>query len=197
MNKVGTSMYKIVRKVLLITIFGWGLGLSCLSTFDHVLALNCAAPGKPREELAKYDVVFSGVVRMVETKNVRFPNAIEPKKVVIFDVHSIWQGLQQNRIKVVGTPDHLQFERGKPYLVYAYTQQEDKHIWSKGDIVVSACTRTVELAKADYDLQQLGQGYPPTERTDVKDRVWMIVLGVFAAAVCAALGALQYWQKTR
>jgi len=113
-------------------------------TDQRAMACGCQQPGSPREKLKRVDAVFSGEVINVNWEKIEF------------NVEKIWKGPRTKRISVKHR-DELSsctyvFVVGKKYLVYAY----GKKIFS-----THVCTRTKELDKASYDLNELGEGEEP------------------------------------
>lgn len=177
-----------MRKYLIAIFFSVTLFTISTNNSNITFAWICAENPEPKEALKTFDVVFSGKVIELKEEKIKFPNAVEYKSVISFEVINTWQGINQSQVKIVGMPDLLEFEKGKEYLVYAYTQKEDKNIWKTNDVVTSVCSRTVELSKADYDLQQLGQGQKPTEQVKlVNSNVKTIAISFFVLLIVFAV----------
>jgi hypothetical protein len=124
-------------------ISGLFVSLSIL-TDQRAMACGCQGPGSPRKELQRVDAVFSGEVSNVNREKIEFK------------VEKIWKGPRTKRISVKHGNEQSDctyvFAVGKKYLVYAY----GKKIYS-----THVCTRTKELDKASYDLNELGEGKEP------------------------------------
>jgi hypothetical protein len=138
-------MKRQVTGIHITTLIISGLLASFASLTDQrAMACGCQGPGSPREELKRVDAVFSGEVSNANREKIEFK------------VEKIWKGPRTKRISVKHGNERSDctyvFVVGKKYLVYAY----GKEIFS-----THVCTRTKELDKASYDLNELGEGKEP------------------------------------
>lgn len=155
---------------ILISVFAVSLIVVMAAPANEVGAYNCIQQSEPLDALNEYDTVFTGKVIEIKEEKIKFPEATMHKLHVTFLVDQTWQGPSQNMIEIVGQVGLLELEKDKDYLVYAYTVEKDHQIFKKGEFSTSVCSRTIELSKASYDLQQLGEGRAPLQIVQVKKR---------------------------
>lgn len=109
----------------------------------------------PREEAARYDVVFTGKVLSIA--------GLSETKSVLLQVDKGWKGVSQTQVKVHAKgQEHavgciVRFEVGKSYIVHA---KKD----SSGNLDVWPCSPTRSISNAGDILQGLGPGQPPTQQ---------------------------------
>ena len=111
-----------------------------------IFACDCAAPGKPKEELQRADAVFVGEVIGSKTEN--------GSQIFEFKVERLWKGAI-TKVVSVGSEDgycRYRFSAGEKYIVYAR---------GKETLSTSICTRTKNLGAASEDLKDLGEGERP------------------------------------
>lgn len=106
-------------------------------------ACSCLRPEGPTEELAKASAVFEGRVASLERgATVR----------VTLEVQRAWKGLDVPTIVVTTAPNSaacgFHFAEGERYLIYASEVE--------GELAVSLCSRSREIAGAGEDLEALG-----------------------------------------
>ncbi len=137
-------------KIAVLSILLSILSLSIFSSTGYVC--SCLPPGTPQEEMAKMDAVFSGKVLDVKEK---FNSTTEVK----ISVSETWKGVTSKEVVVYTAMDSAAcgvfFEKDKEYLVYAHLED--------GEYTTYLCSRTAELAQAQADLKELGEGTEPTE----------------------------------
>ena len=129
-----------------------------------VLSCSCEPPGSPLEELALYDAVFAGqVVEIVEKIE-------DPEDLTIsFELSAVWKGELGMDVSIgtrlwsAGCGYH--FELGEQYLVYAYSSED-------GTLRTGICSRTMLLAAAANDREQLGEPTSRWQLTSVDPMSW-------------------------
>ena len=107
-------------------------------------ACSCLRPEGPQEELAKFAAVFEGRVASIARDDARIR--------VTLEVQRAWKGLDTPTI-VVTTAENsaacgFNFAEGESYLLYADEVE--------GELMVSICSRSREIAGATEDLEVLG-----------------------------------------
>ena len=125
-------------------------------------ACSCIPPLSPSEELDRAALVFAGKVLSIEKDrhlkipvvSLDDPTDIARQLKVEFEVDRMWKG-QAGETMSLGTAQHgascgFTFVEGEEYLVY-----------SRDGATVSLCSRTKLIAKAQEDLDALGEGNPP------------------------------------
>ena len=114
------------------------------------MACSCTVPGTPTEELEIRDVVFVGVVRVIDEDSFR--------RDVVLQVDGYWKGANASPIVVSTCANSgccgVDFVVGRSYIVYGNTKG--------GVTVTSLCTRTRPLELASEDLKELGPPSPVT-----------------------------------
>ena len=129
-----------------------------------VLSCSCEPPGSPLEELALYDAVFAGqVVEIVE-------KAADPEDLTIsFELSAVWKGELEMDVSIGTRLSNVecgyQFELGEQYLVYAYFSAD-------GTLRTGICSRTMVLAAAANDREQLGEPISRWPLTSVAPMSW-------------------------
>jgi len=117
-------------------------------------ACSCMPPGTPLAEMEKSDAVFSGEVIDVKTDDSTLTAKISVKE--------SWKGMDSKEVTVNTAIDSagcgVNFETGKEYIVYASLEE--------GKYITSLCSRTAELAYAQDDLKELGEGTVPSKPGD-------------------------------
>lgn len=130
--------------------------------FNVAFACEVIPPGPPREELDKAEAVFSGKVTEIQRGTKDSYGDIQINA-IFFDVEKYWkspESFKDYRSLVVfsqlsGDVCGYEFEEGKEYLVYAWTNERD------GSLHTGIGTRTQLLENAP-DLVLLGEGIEPT-----------------------------------
>ncbi len=100
---------------------------------------------------------------------------------VRFEVQAYWKGDVPSQAIVYDsfTSCGIGFTEGSSYLVYAYERQP-------GEWTTHLCSRTKELAGAEEDLQELGEGRTPTRQIELADQLqttWMDTVQYYAGYV--------------
>jgi len=126
-------------------------------------ACSCAAPGPAQNELERSDAVFKGeVIGVVDAKENSALQSSADSIAFIIKVDEIWKGINQTEVVVYTERDSascgFNFMEGHEYLIYASK--------SEGDLRVSLCSRTTDLASA-ADIDILGKGTEPNEQVDI------------------------------
>ncbi|MED4016697.1 MULTISPECIES: hypothetical protein [Sutcliffiella] len=124
------------------------LAVSLLSLAPSTFACSCLPPGTPSEELASHDAVFAGKVLNIKEKGEEIEVTIE--------VSEAWKGMT-NKETTVYTPSNsaacgVNFETNIEYIIYANNDN--------GELHTNLCSRTAELAFAQEDVAELGEGTP-------------------------------------
>lgn len=162
-----------------------------------VFACSCIMPGTPQEEITRSDAVFSGkVTQLTPAKALDGTEAIK----VSFEVGQVWKGQIPQELLVETSSSSAScgynFESGKEYLVYAYSNE--------GQLSVNLCSRTALLADSQQDVTALGQSTAPaaapeaspaTASSGQSTRTLMIVGGLVAVAAVAAIGGWRYTRR--
>jgi hypothetical protein len=153
-----------------------------LSNVSSAFACLCSGTPTVAEELKGATAIFSGKYvggeyrKGIVSEFRRMEEQIDGKKieyevlVLRFQVQRWWKGNLSSEVILVtdqtrvsdGTTSvgdcGLGFEKGKPYLIYAYGKEDE--------LGTDACTRTKRLGKAKEDLKQLGKGNKSVLRTN-------------------------------
>ncbi|WP_052124102.1 hypothetical protein [Ureibacillus manganicus] len=154
---------KILKLIIVFTIM---LIFVFVNSVSVTYACSCAQPGSPSEELNKSSAVFSGkVVKIVDNnKNVIFKSSADPLE-IHFQVIETWKGISVSDVVVKTSRDSAScgytFALNEEYLIYTNGEE--------GYYQVNLCSRTAPLANASTDLNELGQGAPPTEKVQVDE----------------------------
>lgn len=139
-------------------------GLWFLAAPTPIHACSCVMPGIPQDELAKSTAVFVGkVISVTEKRPLLVISSADPTTVE-FAVSKVWKGpvgpTSSFSTARIGAGYGFTFVEGKEYIVY-----------SRDGDTVSLCSRTKLIAKAQEDLDALGEGNPPNgEASNSKDR---------------------------
>lgn len=152
-----------------------------------VFACSCIVPMPPVESMEASAAVFAGRVTDIEELSVDSTIGSLTNLSVTFNVSEVWKGPEDATL-TIRTADNsaacgYNFEEGKEYLVYAYTNPED------GGLATGLCNRTALLSEANDDLAALGEGNAvepsekPTTETDSEDRDMTIGTVPLAAIV--------------
>lgn len=129
------------------------------------------------DSIHESSAIFSGTVR--EFRTISISSGMQDMRVALFEVDKYWTSPQgeadRYRELVVFTAiDHgacgFDFEEGKRYLVYAWSQDNDAYLYT------SIGTRTMPIENAQDDLAVLGQGVAPTEQGNWEEQLDMIPL---------------------
>lgn len=124
------------------------LVVSFLSLAPSTFACSCLPPGSPSEELASHDAVFSGKVLDIKEKGEEIEVTVE--------VIEAWKGINSKETTIY-TPSNsaacgVNFETNIEYIIYANNDNGEFH--------TNLCSRTAELAYAQEDVAELGEGNP-------------------------------------
>ena len=188
------------RILVIFLIASIGMGLMVFADSSAVYGCSCVGPLSVSAQFERSDAVFTGqVMEVKEQKSSRGYMT----KAVLFEIERYWKGGTQTQISIQtgngGGDCGMNFEPSQDYLVYAQYSQ------MYGDVerlVTIICDRTKERAAAQEDLMQLGDGYVPTERVNLKlmpnDGI-SFPLWSIAAAILAGIGllALLLWRIRR
>ena len=178
-----------------------------LSNPGVVYACKCAAPGAPAEELAKFDAVFTG--RVISIEHSFDPNATtvspEDRTTVGFEVSNVWKGNVLKSMDVTTPPTGgscgFAFIEGEEYIVYA-----SDSAYGDDGYTVSICSRTALLEEAQADVDELGEGSPPIDKTNGPSPEqpedtgaslpWVVILAV-AVGIVLVVGIAVYARVRR
>jgi hypothetical protein len=145
--------------------------LTTISLFSCAISnvrAECAAPRTPIEELKRVSAVFSAEVTGTERKKIIDSNSKDfggERLFIEMKVNRWWKGDRDKNIILLRTSvvyfrdttrrngDDFRFTPGESYLVYAF--------YADGEFRTNACTRTRKMSKAEKDIQELGEGFPP------------------------------------
>ncbi|WP_404445009.1 hypothetical protein LG307_18355 [Sutcliffiella horikoshii] len=176
------KLFKIAVLSILLSI----LSLSFYSSTGY--ACSCLPPGTPQEELAKMDAVFKGKVLEVDEK---FNSTTKVK----LSVSETWKGVNSKEVVIYTAMDSaacgVYFEKDKEYLVYAHMED--------GEYTTYLCSRTVELAQAHSDLNELGEGTFPTDDTKpfANFSTQNAVIGTLGVALVLGACFFYRWKSTK
>ena len=147
---------KNLRVFLSLTFVIFLISVSVNHSLNDVYACSCIVPDSPKNELQKYDTVFSGKVVNIDEQHPTTPmhSSMDPI-IVTFDVDRIWKGLVDEHTITISTPQSsascgYDFENNLEYIVYAINHENQ--------LEVSLCSRTNLLSEATEDLEELGIG---------------------------------------
>ena len=150
-----------VRSSLLIVALVSNLVLAGSLGAGPAHACTCAGIATPTEGFRTSDAVFAGEVIGLGLDDPD-PQDDIPLGGVEFGVRETWKGLSERSVVVYGQGEgygtsvtntcDVVFDRGKNYLVYAFSRGED----GSGLLGTNVCTPTKPLAEAGKDLQTLG-----------------------------------------
>ena len=135
-----------------------GLWFLAAPTPSH--ACSCIMPGTPSEELDKSAAVFAGKVVSVKEHEpfLKIMQSSTDPTNVEFAVSEVWKGPMGRTSSFstarLGASCGFTFVEGKEYIVY-----------SRDGGTVSLCSRTKLIAKAQEDLDALGESNPPGDET--------------------------------
>lgn len=127
---------------------------------ETAFACDCAIPVHAAEALAENAAVFTG--KVLAMKGTKWKGQYDEEyDAVLLEVDQIWKGIAQSQIIVYNPISSCQygFDAGSSHLVYARA--------NGGELVVSNCSRTVEISQAIADLSQLGPGEQPREQVNL------------------------------
>ena len=133
------------------------IGLWFLAAPAPSYGCSCIVPGTPQEELANSTAVFAAKVISVKEHSF-FGTTISSTDptTVKFAVDKVWKGTVRSDMSFTtarsGASCGFTFVEGKEYIVY-----------SRDGGTVSLCSRTKLIAKAQEDLDALGEGNPPDD----------------------------------
>lgn len=173
-------------KVAVLSFFLTILSLPFFSSTGY--ACSCLQPGTPQEELAKMDAVFTGKVLEVDEKY----NSTTKVKL---SVSETWKGVNTKEVVVYTAMDSaacgVYFEKDKDYLVYAHLED--------GEYTTYLCSRTAELAQAQSDLKELGEGTVPTDDTKpfANFSTQNAVIGTLGVALVLGACIFYRWKSTK
>jgi hypothetical protein len=139
-------------------IIGCNLVIALWSPTDGALACQCLGVKSVAASLESSAAVFSGRVKNIYGTRITFV------------VDRSWKGKVTAEMAVYtpaqSTACGYEFERGEPYLVYAYSEGKER-------LGTNTCTRTKRLAQAEDDLTELGEGTRINQKrgwAEVRDR---------------------------
>lgn len=142
-----------MRKIILL--FFLVISLLFLNT-TLVSACSCMQNAPPKESLEKATAVFAGKVVDVDVPFgiMKFIDDVK----VTFEVSKIWKCPDYKTLVLTTSISDAScgynFRQDKKYIVYAYGEENKLSTY--------ICTRTGLLANRQKDLQELGDGYLPT-----------------------------------
>lgn len=152
-----------------------------------VNACSCIQPASPQVSLEKSTAVFAGKVVDINAPILSFSSANLIK--VTFEVSKIWKGADYKTIVLTTARSSascgFSFKQSEGYIVYA-SGEENK-------LSVSLCSRTILLASAQDDLQELGKGKLPTNPNSnnkplTSDQVLIIsIIGIVIILISAVI----------
>jgi hypothetical protein len=158
-------------------------------------ACSCAMPNSPRESMERAAAVFAGRASAVSTTRRPFLTADFPfigwlsagERLVSFEVASVWKGNVTERQVVRTAGDEAMcgysFERGRDYIVYAYTAPEG--------LATAICDRTRLVTEAGDDLAAFGPGRQPAPQPEeTRTGVTPAAIVLSAMVVLGAIGLL-------
>ena len=123
---------------------------------ERAHACSCVPSPPPLEALDGADAVFTGTVVSIGSWSVSDDGFIETLAVEL-DVHRVWKGPTTSTTFVYlhqrSSCMYRGFVPAEDFLVYAHTHEET--------LVVSHCSRTKPLERAEEDLRELGAGHAP------------------------------------
>ncbi|MGM0836232.1 MAG: hypothetical protein ACQEV7_08750 [Bacillota bacterium] len=141
-------------KIMKIGFLFFLISLFSLPFSSSSYACSCFPPGTPFAELEKSDAVFSGKVINVKTDDSTLKAKISVKE--------SWKGMDSKEVTVHTAIDSagcgVNFETGKEYIIYSSLED--------GKYITYLCSRTAELAYAQDDLTELGEGTVPSKSGD-------------------------------
>ncbi|RAV12987.1 hypothetical protein [Paenibacillus contaminans] len=146
-------------------------------------ACSCAGPNSVQEELQKKAAVFSGKAVSVKTSGGLLRSSADPVEVKI-EVDKVWKG-ELGKTQLVytardGASCGFGFEKGKQYLVYAYSDNDR--------LVTNMCDRTKLISNAAEDLSLLKEGKLPSlenRQADPDFTGWYILIGAILLGVAS------------
>lgn len=126
-------------------------------------ACSCVMPAAPLESLEKSTAVFSGKVVSIKKRTGTVLSSADPVQVT-FDIGVSWKGVEADTVTLT-TALHsescgFEFTEGESYLVYARTEKNNDKLHT------GLCSRTVLLASAGADLNELGPGISTVTPTE-------------------------------
>jgi hypothetical protein len=140
-------MIRVVACMVLLCMLGLA---ATLFEVPKAHACSCVGSISPGEQFEKSTAVFAGKVADIEAGD--YSNTVH------FDVERAWKGVSTTTLALTtsGSSDSsgYDFEKGKEYVVYAYSSDESS-------LRTSTCSRTQLVAYAYDDLAYLGAGYTP------------------------------------
>lgn len=138
---------KLIKSVLLIV----------FSLFiQQTWACSCGAPPSIGESLKSYDAVFTGTVLKIEDDLI--PSDDDPSlsyassQTVTIKLETVYktaagtktiEKIVKIKTAISGAACGYYFQKGKKYIVYAYTNKQDGQLWT------NLCTRTKRYDKAE------------------------------------------------
>jgi hypothetical protein len=161
-------------------------------------ACSCVDTGTPAAAFGYMPVVFTGQVTTVNTGN-PLARLLQPLQIWLglpvaptahalyatLDVTAAWKGVTLNRVQVLTTAGGgscgFDFQLNQQYLVYGW---QDTY-----GLTTSSCTRTALVSAAAADLAFL-QSQPTLPLTQAVGSIWLVAVGLLAAALVFALGLL-------
>ncbi len=136
------------------------LNLFPVLSAQSVYACSCVATPPPRQALREAKAVFVGEVISKEIFEVTDKFGTHPVVRVKLAVSRMWKGIEGTEAIVhtsgYGPACGYHFEKGKKYLVYAYSDR-----WKLGVLETGICNRTREIEDAAKDLRAIGKGSKP------------------------------------
>jgi hypothetical protein len=127
--------------------------LLLLTTHTNVLGCTCGGNRPPCEAYWEASAVFIGIVTDSSLIPVQVGDHQYQNRLMRFAVEETFRGVQGTTTEVItglgGGDCGIGFKRGERYLVYTYTNPEDKKLYT------SICSRTRLLSDASEDLQYI------------------------------------------
>jgi hypothetical protein len=142
---------------------GWFLSIlvtvaTCVGFTGKADACSCRV-GPRKNAFETSAAVFEGQVTAIalKPKPSGFPGEIASVSLTVIQA---WKGIRTQQVTVL-TPASasecgVSFQLGKNYLIYAAASEGS-------ELIVSACSRTREISKAETDIQAMGKGSVPAD----------------------------------
>lgn len=142
-------------------------GLFFVLTSQEAMACSCVGP-RGRAAVKASTVAFRGTVTKIDYLDPDTARS-EPRIIVMFSVSRVWKGLVRREIVLHTIYNKYScagfyFQKGKEYLVFAYTNEEqmaEKFSPLKNTLGTNICNGTNLIESAQDDLREIGKGRKP------------------------------------
>jgi hypothetical protein len=134
-------------------------------------ACSCVLPGPVSAARSAYETIFEGRVLQVRdttiwrTQGPRLTHVRDAWRVVLFEVHQVWDGTPDDTVQVltgpgVGGDCGYPFRRGEGYIVFADSFDPSDAPGNGGPLATSICSHTTEAKDAAPIRDSLGPPLP-------------------------------------